>query len=563
MNVALYGRYSSEGQREASVEDQFRNCQRYAEREGWEVVSRYEDKAISGRKDEDVRVGFRAMIEAARAGKFQALLIDDMSRLSRDSMKVEEIRRLFVFLQVRIISVSDGIDTATKGSKALTGFKGLMADIFLDDLKEKTHRGLAGQALKGFNTGGRLYGYRNVPIEHPTEKDEYGRPRIIAARREIDEEQAKWVRQLFEWYAEGWSPRRIADELNQRGVQAPGAAYRRRNRRRHYGMWSATVLHGHLSQATGILNNPTYIGKLVWNRREWIVNPETKRRVPRLNPESEWIITEQPELRIIPQELWDRVQARRKALALGQLKDGRTRTGRGPKFLLSGLLVCDECESNFVMADHYRYACGGHINRGESVCKNEIRVPRKLVEDRCLAALRTELLSPKNIEAVIKKTTRLLAEHNRNRQPVYEQAQRDLAKVESEIRNIMAAIKAGILTPTTKQELERLEAERTRLSQLQKNRNAQLDKVAAILPRAAERYRELVDDLSALSVKHVAQAREQLRTLVGSIRLAPRTDGYLEAALTGRYEGLLKLVVGGKLNNLVAGRGFEPLTFGL
>ena len=563
MNVALYGRYSSEGQREASVEDQFRNCQRYVEREGWEVVARYHDKGISGRKDEDVRAGFKAMIEAARAGKFQTLLIDDMSRLSRDSMKVEEIRRLFVFLQVRIISVSDGIDTATKGSKALTGFKGLMADIFLDDLKEKTHRGLAGQALKGFNTGGRLYGYRHVPIIHPTEKDEYGRPRIIAARREIDEEQARWVRQLFEWYAEGQSPRQIADELNRLEVQAPGATYKRKNRRRHYGTWSATVLHGHLSHATGILNNPTYIGKIIWNRREWVVNPETKKRVPRLKSDSEWITTEQPELRIIPQDLWDIVQTRRQAIALGQLQKGRARTGRGPKFLLSGLLVCDECESNFVVADHYRYACGGHINRGETVCKNGIRVPRELVEDRCLAALRTELLSPKNVEAVIKKTTRLLAEHNRHRQPVYEQAQRELAKVESEIRNIVAAIKAGILTPTTKQELEKLEAERTRLSQDQQTRSAQLDKVAAILPRAAERYRRLADDLSALSLKHVAQAREQIRTLVGPIRLAPMADGYLEAILTGRYAGLLKLVVGGKLNNVVAGRGFEPLTFGL
>jgi hypothetical protein len=84
-----------------------------------------------------------------------------------------------------------------------------------------------------------------------------------------------------------------------------------------------------------------------------------------------------------------------------------------------------------------------------------------------------------------------------------------------------------------------------------------------MLPRAAERYRELVNNLSALSVRNVAQAREQIRTLVGQIRLAPTADGYLEAVLTGRYEGLLKLAVGGKLNNVVAGRGFEPLTFGL
>ena len=148
--------------------------------------------------DETQRPGFKALLSEARAKRFDVLLLDDLSRLSRDSVKTEEARRLFVYLGVRLIGVSDGIDTAHKGHKALSGFKGLMNDIFLDDLREKTHRGLAGQALKGNNCGGRVYGYRHVPFYHPIEKDEYGRPRVLAARREKDEEQAKWVRQIFD-----------------------------------------------------------------------------------------------------------------------------------------------------------------------------------------------------------------------------------------------------------------------------------------------------------------------------------------------------------------------------
>ena len=70
------------------------------------------------------------------------------------------------------------------------------------------------------------------------------------------------------------------------------------------------MLHGDLQHATGMLANPIYIGKVIWNRREWVLNPETKRRVPKMRPESEWIVTEQPELRIIPQALWNRVQDR-------------------------------------------------------------------------------------------------------------------------------------------------------------------------------------------------------------------------------------------------------------
>jgi hypothetical protein len=80
---------------------------------------------------------------------------------------------------------------------------------------------------------------------------------------------------------------------------------------------------------------------------------------------------------------------------------------------------------------------------------------------------------------------------------------------------------------------------------------------------AGERYRAVVNDLGRLSKTHDAQAREQIRKLVGEIRIVPMAEGHLEAVLTRRYEGLLKLAVGGKLNNLVAGEGFEPSTFGL
>jgi DNA invertase Pin-like site-specific DNA recombinase len=229
MRVALYARYSSEGQREASIEDQFRNCEAYAARHNWSISQRYQDKGISGTKDETGRHGYAAMLQGARANEFDVLLVDDLSRLSRDSMKTEEVRRLFVYLGIRLIGISDGIDTTNKGHKALSGFKGLMNDIFLDDLREKTHRGLMGQALKGNNCGGRVYGYNHLPVYHPTDRDEYGRPRILAVRRQVDEGQAQWVRQVFSWYAEGRSPRDIADELNRRQVPAPGAAYRRKH----------------------------------------------------------------------------------------------------------------------------------------------------------------------------------------------------------------------------------------------------------------------------------------------------------------------------------------------
>jgi hypothetical protein len=117
------------------------------------------------------------------------------------------------------------------------------------------------------------------------------------------------------------------------------------------------------------------------------------------------------------------------------------------------------------------------------------------------------------------------------------------------------------LTATTKVELEKAEAERTRLQQKLAAKETKTDKLLTMLPRAAERYRAVVEHLGTIS--NATEAREQFRVLVGKVKLVPTPEGILEAELAGRYDGLLELAGGGKLNNVVAGRGFEPLTFGL
>lgn len=138
------------------------------------------------------------------------------------------------------------------------------------------------------------------------------------------------------------------------------------------------------------------------------------------------------------------------------------------------------------MADYYRYACGGHINRGPSVCKNGLRVARKLLEDRCLAALHSELLSPENVETLIKMRRPYSWNTLATGSLTMRGRSRSCAKVEVEVQNIMWAIKAGVLTLTTKQQLEKAEAEHTRLILLIQNHSAKFDKVATMLPHAAE-----------------------------------------------------------------------------
>jgi DNA invertase Pin-like site-specific DNA recombinase len=264
MNIALYARYSSEGQREASVTDQFRNCERWAAREDGTITHRYQDQGISGSMDARQRPGYRALLEDAKVKRFDVVLVDDLSRLSRDEAELILTRRKLTFHGVRLVGVSDGFDSAAKGHKIQATVRGMMNEMFLDDLKEKTHRGLTGQALKGHHTGGRTYGYRHVPQEHPTKTDAFGRPEIIAVTREPEPEQARWVLEIFEWYAAGQSPRWIAGELNRLKVAAPSVGWRRRAPNP---TWSASSLHGDPKQYTGLLHNPIYIGRVVWNRR--------------------------------------------------------------------------------------------------------------------------------------------------------------------------------------------------------------------------------------------------------------------------------------------------------
>lgn len=533
--VALYARFSSENQREASIDDQFRNCENFAKREGWEIVERFEDRAISGTHGEAGRPGYRDMLAAAKSGHFDILLIDDLSRLSRDSVETEQVRRRLVHWGIRLISIGDGVDTNAKGHKMLSSFKGIMNEVFLDDLRDKTHRGLTGQALKGHNCGGRSFGYKHVPITDPTQKDEYGRPKILAVKREIDEAQAKWVRWIFEQYAQGQSPRWIARELNRQGVPGPGAAYNRQHKTRLHGTWSPSALHGDPKKGTGLLHNPLYVGRPVWNRRKWIRNPETNRKTPRMRPQSEWIVTEQPELRIVDKALWDKVQVRRKSRPV--MKKGTP--ALNGRYLLSGLLVCSECGSRFVIADARSYGCAGHLNRG--ACANDLRVRRDLVEQKCLGLLTEALSTPEHVTLFVKETTRLLTERAHSAHSEVERLTRRLSTIEQQLHNLLTAIKAGIVTASTKDELQRLEAERDRLRQQVQAPQA---KIVSFLPRAKARYEALLANLSQVSPRHRDPLREQIQTLVGEIQLKPMADGYLEAIMPPPFEGMLKLVSG-------------------
>lgn len=182
MRAAVYARYSTDMQSAASIEDQARNCRKRADAEGWEIIATFSDAAITG--SDHTRPGYQQMLAAAARQEFEVLLLDDLSRLARDSIEQEKTIRRLEFQGLRIIATSDGYDSESKARKVHRGFKGLMNEIFLDDLREKTHRGQEGQARKGYWTGGRPYGYRLKLITDPSRRDQYGQPAKVGSKLE-------------------------------------------------------------------------------------------------------------------------------------------------------------------------------------------------------------------------------------------------------------------------------------------------------------------------------------------------------------------------------------------
>lgn len=563
--AALYARYSSEGQREASIDDQYRNCERVAAHEGWSIVERYQDKAISGSQNASGRPGYRQMLADAQAKRFDVLLVDDFSRLSRDQVETETARRRFVHWGIRLIGVSDGIDTAAKGHKMLSGFKGLMNDFFLDDLRDKTKRGMIGQVLKGYHGGGRSYGYRLVPEYDSTKRDPYGQPMRIGTRLEIDPEQARWVKWIFEQYADGLSPVKIVEELNRREVPPPGMAYRRRSAQPP--TWCASALYGNVKYGLGLLNNSLYRGEVVWGRSRWEKDPDTKKKRRFLCEESEWVRHHVDHLRVIDDSIWERVKARQKNIHEANASfraahniASTTSTGRGPKYLFSSLLSCGQCGHRFVIVDPKRYACSGWLYRGVSVCNNTIKVSRQVLESVLLESIQRDLFTQEGFALFKQEVLRLVRDRQQNRRPDRQKLEDALATTEQEIENIMKAIKAGIITKSTKSELEKAEAARASMQHALKASAKSADPVAPLLSDLKDRFRSLVNNVSVIAARNVEKARGALKELLAeSIKLHPCSSGqerYLTAEITGNYVGLMQMA--GMQNKGGGGQAFPP-----
>ena len=378
VEVALYARYSSDNQRDASIADQLRVCRAYADRRGWTICEEYTDHAVSGATL--LRAGFQALMRDALNRRFDVVLAESLDRFSRDQEDTAGLFKRLTFAGVNIVTLAEGDITHLH-----IGFKGTMNALFLKDLAEKTHRGLRGRVESGKAGGGLCYGYRVV-------KSLVGGI-LTTGEREIEPGEAAIVERIFREYVAGIAPKAIAKRLNQDKIAGPFG-----------GTWSPSTIHGNPKRGTGVLNNELYIGRLIWNRLRYVKNPDTGKRISRLNPKAEWITKEIPSLRIVGYELWNATKDRQSATRRTITRAGNIGFARRPQYLFSGLSKCGVCGAGFIMAGRNRLACFGAREKG--TCDNRLTIRRDEVEARVLKALEEKLLNQELFEEFCEEFTR-------------------------------------------------------------------------------------------------------------------------------------------------------------
>jgi site-specific DNA recombinase len=544
MRAAIYARYSTDLQSASSIEDQVRLCRERVEKENGAIVEIYSDYAISGSSVRN-RPSMRALLEAAKSGKFDCVIAEALDRLSRDLEDIAAIYKRLRHSDIRLLTLAEG-----EISELHVGLKGTMNALFLKDLALKIRRGQRGRVEAGRIPGGNSYGYRII-------RRLLADGSVSTGEREIDPSQAAIIQRVFKEYADGMAPRQIAGRLNREAVPSPRG-----------GQWNASTINGNRRRRIGILNNELYLGRIIYNRQRFLKDPETGKRIARPNPEHEWVRKEVPKLRIIEDDLWERVQAikRRYSSRWGNKRQSKKR-------LFSGLLKCGCCGRGMTISRGDRYYCSAR--REKSTCNADRGIGAPELEQRILNGLRDILLGNERlIDEFTAEFKRELARLRKEGHGARRRLSKELQDVERGIRRCLDFITGGDGDPgSVRDQLRRLEA---RKREIDADLRTQEDGMEiAIHPNLPELYRKKVAKLQQ-ALQHEAtrpQVVETIRSLVDRIEVTPGLErGHCEVTIVGALAQILAFAHekttaasagDGGTSLMVAGVGFEPTTFRL
>ncbi|MBT3787592.1 MAG: recombinase family protein [Alphaproteobacteria bacterium] len=544
MRAAIYARYSSDLQSETSIDDQVRLCREYAERNNMDVSAVFTDYAISGGNLNN-RPGMLSLMQAAKVNDFDVVIAEALDRISRDQEDIAAIYKRLTHADVRITTVSEG-----DVNELHIGLKGTMNALFLKDLAIKTRRGQRGRVEAGKIPGGNSFGYKIV-------RRILDDGSVSTGEREINPDQAAIIKRIFTEYADGMAPRRIASALNAEGITSPRG-----------GQWNASTINGSRQRKNGILNNELYLGRIIYNRQRFVKDPETGKRVSRLNPEHDWIITDVPALRIIDNKTWDKVQ---KIKSRYSSQCGSKRQTK--KRLLTGLVKCGCCGGSMTIINRERYYCSAKREKG--TCDSSVGIKAVEIEERVLGGLKDILLGNEElIDTFVGEFKAEIARLRKQRSTHERQSQKDLNKINTAIKRCLKYVTEGDGDPgLVRDELRALEQQKKDLDHVIKSTHNET--AIEVHPNIAELYRKKVLELQTLLADETSrpQAMEIIRSMIDHIEVhAGEERGEAEVILVGALAQILtftqqkKTVASNGSDGrvlMVAGAGFEPATFRL
>ena len=395
MTAVIYARYSSDNQREESIEGQIRECTAYAEKNGITIVKHYIDRAISAKTDN--RPEFQQMIKDSDKKLFDIVLVWKLDRFARNRYDSARYKTQLKKNGVKLMSATEIISEGPEGiilESVLEGY----AEYYSADLAEKVVRGQTENILKGRCNGGRgTFGYT-----------------LDSERKfHIDPLTSPFVLESFRKYNEGSTMKEIRDWLNENGIKNPvGGAFT-------------------YNSVEHMLKNRRYIGELKFRD---VVVPDA------IPP-------------IIPLELFEDVQEK-----IAKNKKAPARRKAEDDYLLTTKLFCGYCgalmfgESGTSRTGevHRYYKCA--TAKKHKGCKKKT-VRKQWLEDLVVNQTMQLVKDDAAMESIIAKVMELQNKENTNI-PLYEKQLRD---AESGIQNMLNAIQVGILTSSTKERLEQLE----------------------------------------------------------------------------------------------------------
>ncbi len=567
MIAAIYARKSTDqhgvSDDAKSVTRQIDHANAYAAQKGWTVVDAfiYPDDGISGAEFLN-RPAFQRLIQALTpAPPFQVLIMSEDSRLGREAIEstywLKQILmagvHVFFYLEDREVILDNPED------KVLASMRGYAADKEREMARQRTKDALLRRAKAGYVPGGRSFGVDNVEVRTPD-----GRRDHVAHR--INPTEAAVVLRAFEWYAQGYGFRAVAHRLNDEGVPSP------RTRTGRPRGWSASTVRD-------LLHRELYRGVLVWNRTRkrdaW--GRREARRAQRRRPEPEWVRVERPDLRIVPEALWQTVQERLTTARAAYLRDqqgrlwGRPPNGTAAKYLLTGMAVCGRCDGALTVRtrSHGRqrvafYRCLTNVQRGKAICANTAEMRLTDADRVVLQVVEADLLRLEVLTAAIEEAVAQLRSDTGAVVAQRETLQRHGQQIENELRRLADAVAtAGGDVPTLVQAVKDREAQRLQLHR----QLAQLDGLTQVaqleLPRLQRDLHARLTDWQGLLGRQPVQARQMLAKLLdGRLVFTPTEDGTVyEFEGKGRVEPVLAGVVGEVATGGPAKAGGSPWRF--